>query len=49
MNIKSDFSFKLCIFGDKGVGKTTLIRRALNNEFQLDTGKTLGADIFLKT
>lgn len=30
-------TFKLCLFGDGGVGKTTLTRRFLTGLFELDT------------
>ena len=41
-------TFKLCIFGDGGVGKTTLTRRFLTGLFELDTKITMGAAIFVK-
>ena len=41
-------TFKLCIFGDGGVGKTTLTRRFLTGLFDMDTKITLGASIFVK-
>jgi len=44
----SDVTFKICIFGDGGVGKTSLTRRYLTNQFSLDTKMTLGASIFVK-
>ncbi|TFG29967.1 MAG: GTP-binding protein [Promethearchaeota archaeon] len=39
-------TFKVCIFGDTGVGKTSLIHRFVTNRFPIDTKFTLGVDIF---
>ena len=41
-------TFKLCVFGDGGVGKTTLTRRFLTGLFEMDTKITMGASIFVK-
>lgn len=43
-----DFTFKICIFGEGGVGKTTLTRRYLTGVFEGDTKITMGAEIFVK-
>ena len=43
----ADATFKLCIFGDGGVGKTSLTKRYLTNSFDIDTKMTLGASIFV--
>ncbi len=40
-------TFKVCIFGDNGVGKTSLIHRFLTNRFSQDTKLTIGVDIFI--
>ena len=40
--------FKLCIFGDGGVGKTTLTQRYLTKIFQEDIKMTIGADFSVK-
>ncbi|TFG01399.1 MAG: GTP-binding protein [Promethearchaeota archaeon] len=52
MTISSDYAFKICIFGDTGVGKTSLISRYLNDQFQKDIGKdmekSMGVDINMK-
>ena len=47
MNIP-DYTFKICIFGDSGVGKTTLARRFITGKFETDIKITLGAEIFVK-
>jgi len=41
--------FKLCIFGDGGVGKTTLVNRYLTGVFKTGTTMTLGVDFHVKT
>ncbi len=38
----------MCIFGDGGVGKTSLTRRFLTGLFEIDTKMTMGAAIFVK-
>jgi len=40
--------FKLCIFGDGGVGKTTLIQKYLLGIFIQDTRMTIGVDFHVK-
>ncbi|MFX1316183.1 MAG: Rab family GTPase [Promethearchaeota archaeon] len=40
--------FKLCLFGDGGVGKTTLTRRFLTRVFDEDLKMTIGADFSVK-
>jgi small GTP-binding protein len=44
----SDVLFKICIFGDGGVGKTTLLNRYLTGLFKDDSGITIGVDFHLK-
>jgi len=46
MNV--DATYKLCIFGEGGVGKTSLTRRFLTGLFEIDTKMTMGAAIFVK-
>ena len=41
-------TYKICIFGDKGVGKTTLVDHYLTNEFHEKIQATLGASIHIK-
>ena len=40
--------FKVCIFGDAGVGKTTLVNRYLTGVFDTNFKITIGADFYLK-
>ncbi len=44
----SDLMFKVCIFGDGGVGKTTLIGRYLKGVFQSNSEITIGVDFHIK-
>lgn len=43
-----NISFKVCIFGDGGVGKTTLINRYVTGIFKGDTSITIGVDFHVK-
>jgi small GTP-binding protein len=43
-----ELTYKICIFGDKGVGKTTLVNRYMTNEFHENMQATLGASIDIK-
>ena len=43
------FLFKVCLLGDGGVGKTTLLRRFIENKFYIDAKLTIGVDILNKT
>lgn len=43
-----DAAFKLIIFGEGGVGKTSLTRRYLFNSFEIGTKMTIGVDFYLK-
>ena len=40
--------FKICVFGDGGVGKTTLVNRYLTGLFKSNYKITIGADFFMK-
>ncbi len=42
------YRFKICIFGDGGVGKTTLVNRCLTGVFKDDMVMTLGMEFFVK-
>jgi len=43
-----DALFKVCIFGDGGVGKTSLVKRYLTGLFVGDSTMTLGVDFHMK-
>ncbi|MFW9940108.1 MAG: Rab family GTPase [Candidatus Thorarchaeota archaeon] len=47
-SIGEKIAFKLCIFGDGGVGKTTLIKRFSTGVFEKDIKMTIGADFSVK-
>ena len=44
-----DAVFKICIFGDGGVGKTSLVNRYLTGVFTEGTSMTLGVDFHVKS
>jgi small GTP-binding protein len=44
----SELAFKICIFGDGGVGKTTLVRRYITGAFEEDLKMSIGVDITIK-
>lgn len=46
--IEQKLAFKVCVFGDGGVGKTTLIRRFVTRIFEEDIKMTIGADFSIK-
>lgn len=43
-----ELAYKICIFGETRVGKTTLARRFLKGYFEEDIKVTMGAEIFVK-
>lgn len=43
-----EMAYKICIFGESRVGKTTLARRYLNGYFEEDIKLTMGAELFVK-
>ncbi|MHA2283764.1 MAG: Rab family GTPase [Promethearchaeota archaeon] len=45
---KLNLAFKMCVFGDSGVGKSTLINRYVTAKFDQDLKSTLGAAILMK-
>jgi len=42
------FTYKICLFGEVGVGKTTLVKRYLTGLFESNIRQTLGAELFVK-
>jgi len=44
----SDAMFKVCLFGDGGVGKTTLVNRYLTGVFKGNSTITIGVDFHVK-
>ena len=40
--------YKMCIFGDGGVGKTTLINRYLTGQYSEEYSMTIGVDFYTK-
>jgi small GTP-binding protein len=45
---EADVMFKVCLFGDGGVGKTTLITRYLTGLFKTNQQMTIGVDFHIK-
>lgn len=43
-----DYTFKIVVVGDGGVGKTTLLRRYIEGKFQERMIMTIGVDLFVK-
>jgi len=46
--LEEEYLFKVCIFGDGGVGKTTLVQRYLTGAFRDGTTMTIGVDFHIK-
>ncbi|MFX1325929.1 MAG: Rab family GTPase [Promethearchaeota archaeon] len=46
--IEQKLAYKVCVFGDGGVGKTTLITRFVTKIFEEDLKMTIGADLSVK-
>lgn len=45
---KIELTYKICVFGDTGVGKTSLVDRYLTESFHENIQATLGASIHIK-
>ena len=46
--MKKKYIFKLLTAGEGGVGKTTLLRRYIDNVFEASTKMTIGVEFFIK-
>ncbi len=46
--LKTNLAYKICLFGDKQVGKSSLVNRFVTNRFDFDLKPTLGAAIYVK-
>ncbi|MFX1574379.1 MAG: Rab family GTPase [Promethearchaeota archaeon] len=44
--MKPDYILKMCILGQSGVGKTSLVRRLCYNTFDINTKETIGLDFY---
>ena len=44
----SKFLYKICIVGDGGVGKTTILHQYIDGKFVEDTQMTIGTNFFIK-
>jgi Ras-related protein Rab-7A len=42
------YRFKICVFGDGGVGKTTLVNRYVSGRYKEDYKMTIGVDFYIK-
>jgi GTPase SAR1 family protein len=40
--------YKMCIFGDGGVGKTTLVNRYISGKYSPNFKMTIGVDFYTK-
>lgn len=47
--ISEQLKYKLCVFGEQGVGKTSLTRRFVTKTFKEDLKMTIGTDITKKS
>ena len=42
---KLNLAFKMCVFGDSGVGKSTMIKRFITHKFEHNLKSTIGISI----
>lgn len=47
-NELEDYSFKIVIVGDAGVGKSNILTRFINNEFNMESKATVGVELSTK-
>ncbi|MFX1521859.1 MAG: Rab family GTPase [Promethearchaeota archaeon] len=45
----ADYSFKIVLLGDPAVGKTSFVKRYVDNMFRMDYIMTIGTDVRVKT
>lgn len=43
------YQYKICVFGDGAVGKTTLVNRYIKDKFITDLKMTIGVELYSKT
>ena len=48
VEINNDLVFKICLFGDKNVGKTSLIQKTILEKFNKETKPPTCIDIAIK-
>ncbi|MFX1411423.1 MAG: Rab family GTPase [Promethearchaeota archaeon] len=48
MAISTKYFYKICIVGDSGVGKTTILHQYINKVFKSNIGTTIGSHFFAK-
>lgn len=49
MNLEYDYLFKLILIGDSGIGKSCLLRRYTDNNYEENYVSTIGVDFKIKT
>ena len=48
MNINYDYLFKILLIGDSGTGKSAMLNRYVDNNFDYDISSTIGVDFKIK-